>query len=422
MTAVVTTVVLLVLLLLAKGFFSGSEIALVSADRVRLRSEAARKSAGARRALRLLSEPARLLTTTLLGTNLSTVALTTVGTFLMIDLFGGQGEWIALLVFTPLFLVLGEIVPKSVYQQKADTLVPIIAYPLGWLQTVLAPVVWLFSRIALAAARLIGGGTDPSTATRDQFLAEVQMAEKTGAIAAFGRGQVRRVLRYARMSAAEAMWPIAEVRCLDRGADTEALVALRRASGQRLVPLFDGGPNQITAVATIESWDLLDPDVLDRPLDSFVSPVRFVPSVQRMSEVIEMLTADPNATVIVVDELGSATGLITLNLLVRAALGVEASAVTDRRATFDAARLAPQADGGFLIEARTPITEVNEKLQVEISPLSQGTLGGYALARFGHIPARGESFVEQGYRFTVEDATERAIRTFGVQRERADQA
>ena len=233
----ILTLVLMFGLLLLKGFFSGSEIALVSTDRIRLRHRAAQGQSGAKLAERLLQDPTRLLTTTLLGTNISSIALTTVGTLLMVSLFGGSGELVALLLFTPLFLVFGEIVPKSVYQQRSAELTPIIAYPLAWLQTALMPLVWLFSLVAILAARLVGGGKDSDDAAREQLMATVQMAEKTGTIEAFNRGQVRRVLRYAQMTAAEAMWSISDVRCLDRKTGMTELIEVRRATGQRLIPL-----------------------------------------------------------------------------------------------------------------------------------------------------------------------------------------
>ena len=271
------TLALMALLLLLKGFFSGSEIALVSADRVKLRHKSARGSSGARLAVRLLQRPTQLLTTTLLGTNLSSIALTTVGTLLMVGLFGGSGELLALLVFTPLFLILGEIVPKSVYQQKADGLVPVIAYPLAWLRTILAPLVWLFSTVAGLAARLIGGRTDESGVLRDQFFGTVHMAEVTGASEAFSRGQVRRVLRFAQMTAVETMWPIAEVQVADRNAGMAELLAIRSKSAQRLIPLYEGSHANITAMATLESWDVMDPGLAERAVDDVLSPVCFVP-------------------------------------------------------------------------------------------------------------------------------------------------
>lgn len=406
---VLLTLLLMAALLLLKGFFSGSEIALVSADRVRLRHRAAEGNAGAKLALRLLGDPPRLLTTTLLGGNIASIALGTIGTLLMVGLLAGRGELAALILFTPLFLIFGEIVPKSVHQQRADTLTPLVAYPLAWLQTVLASLVWLFSHIAKLATRLISGRTDEGDGVRDQFLATVQMAERTNTIEAFSRGQVRRVLRYAQMTAAEAMWPLSDVRCLERTTAMSALVELRRETGQRLIPLFDGTPTNLSAIAIIESWDILDRDICAQPVERFMVPVKYAPQLQRVSEIIKLLQTETNLTVIVVDELGNAVGLITLNLLVRRTLGAQTNPLTDRRAADTEQILWTQPDGSYLLDARLPIVKVNEALDVSLSTLTQNTIGGFALAQFGRLPDVGESFSAEGYTFTVAEANERAI-------------
>ncbi len=406
------TLALMLVLLLMKGFFSGSEIALVSADQVKLRHKSARGSAGARLASGLLKRPTQLLTTTLLGTNLSSIALTTVGTMLMVSLFGGSGELVALIVFTPVFLVLGEIVPKSVFQQRADSLVPVIAYPLTWLRTVLAPLVWVFSSVAGTVARLIGGKADQGGALRDQFLGTVQMAEATGAAEAFSRGQVRRVLRFAQMTAAETMWPISEVRVADRRAGVADLIAIRGESGQRLIPLFEGSHANITAMARLESWDMMDPALPDRPIEEVLSPLHFVPGVQRVSEILQVLRDDPACTAVVVDELGHAIGFITLELVVRRTLGTAADPVSERQAAIERPSVRRSEDGRVTLDARLPIAKVNEILGTDISTLSYNTLSGLALARFGRLPGVGERFIEAGHAFTVLAVTERSIRSF----------
>ncbi len=111
----------MVICLIAEGFFSGSEIGVVSADRMKLRHEAAKGSKGAQLALEMLQKPEWLLSTTLVGTNIAVVTNTTMATALMIQLFGPAYSWLAVVLVAPLIWVFGEIVPKSVFQQRADT-------------------------------------------------------------------------------------------------------------------------------------------------------------------------------------------------------------------------------------------------------------------------------------------------------------
>lgn len=418
---IVFTLIFLIVLLLLKGFFSGSEIALVSVDRIRLRHKAEQGSKGARLADRLLKNPARLLTTTLLGTNITSVALTTVGTMLMVQAFGGSGELIALLVYTPLFLILGEIVPKSIYQQRADDIVPVIAYPLSWLKIMLAPLIWLFSSIAIAVARMVGGGPDTKNAAREQFLATVQIAEKTSSNEAFSRGQVRSVLRYAQMTAAEAMSPLSDIELCPENAPMSDLLEVRRRMGQRIIPLYREHESDIVTVAVLDSWDVLKDDIETRDVAEFHGKVGFVPHLQRVSEILELLRREPERTLIVVDALGGAMGFITSNLLVRQTLGADIGALSGRAAgAGDVRGATTQPDGSVLLDARMPVVKVNEALSISLPTLSYSTFGGYALSQFRRLPEVGEKFSEQGHVFQVTKRNERMILQFSARRGRSD--
>ncbi len=410
--------ILMLVLLFLKGFFSGSEIAFVNVDRLRLRHRAAQGEGGAVLALRLLDDAPKLLTTTLLGTNITSIALTTVGMLLMIGLVGAsRADLVALLIFAPLFLIFGEIVPKSVYQQKADVIVPVVAYPLAWLQVLFAPLVWLFSLVARLAARLMGGATSQADALREQFTTTVHMAEQSGASAAFSRGQVRRVLRFAQMTAAEVMWPLTDVKHAKANSPMAKIVQIRRESGQRFVPLFEATARHVTAIVRIDSWDLLDPELEARDPQEFLTEVVFVPHLQRVSEIFEDLHNHPARVVVVVDELGNSLGLITLSLLVHRTLGAQTSPLTGKALKpSKQPRAVHNEDGSITLDARLPVAEVNDLLQTHLPTLQASTLGGHALTQFGHLPGEGDRFEEEGYRFEVTKVSDRAVLQLRAQR------
>lgn len=279
----------MLLLLLIKGFFSGSEIALVSTDRPKLRHKVAQGNKGAKLAYRMLEVPERLLATTLLGTNISSIALTTIGTIAMVDLLGQHGEWVAIVVFTPIFLIFGEIIPKSIYQQKADVLAPIIIYPLRWLQTVLMPIIWILSKIAALVAGLLGKGEDPGDTEREQVMAMVNMAESSSDLVAFEQGQVRRVFQFAQMTVGEIMQPLSELTLLPENSKMRQLINCRKHSGQQLIPLYRHSANDITSVVRLTVWDILDKKLETKQVAHYQCPIHFVPSMQRVSETIAIL-------------------------------------------------------------------------------------------------------------------------------------
>ena len=174
---------IMIVLLLLKALFSGSEIALVNADKIRLKRMAKNGHRGAKLVLKAFERPDELLSTTLIGTNISTIALTTIGTLLMVQLLGNKGDFWAFILFTPIFLIMGEIVPKSIFQEKSDMLTPILIYPLLIVSKLLWPVIFVFSRIAGFVARLAGGNTDQGLfVSREQLSTVVQLAEQSGSL------------------------------------------------------------------------------------------------------------------------------------------------------------------------------------------------------------------------------------------------
>ncbi|MDH3667169.1 MAG: hemolysin family protein [Paracoccaceae bacterium] len=416
------TILLMIVLLLLKGFFSGSEIALVNADKIKLRHAAKQGNRGAELAMKLLQKPEILLSTTLVGTNISTIALTTVGTLLMIELVGRQGELVALLAFTPLFLVAGEIVPKSVYQQKTSALTPVIIFPLNWSAKLFYPVIFLFSRIARFCARLAGAGRMEQTffITREQLRTLVDMAEQSAALSETNRGRIRRVIRFADTTVAEAMVPIAQVVAID-GANIgkksmRTAIDLVRKHGFNRLPVYENNTSNITGIVTLTTWAMLANHSTKKSISDLVKPALYVAPNQTIDRLLPELRQREDHMAIVVNEFGSAIGMITMEDIVEEVLG-------EIDVGYDFEEYKPKrrneftviGDDAYLMDSRVAISEANDVLGVHFPATEFHTLGGLVMARLKHIPREGDYVVELGYRLTVVEATDRALVTLRVE-------
>jgi putative hemolysin len=400
------------ILLLLKGFFSGSEIALVNSDKMKLQAMASQGHRGAKLVLRLFGTPDVLLGTTLVGTNISTVVLTTLGTVLLIHYFGEHGDLYAFLLFMPIFLIFGEVVPKSVFQQKSDQIAPIIVYPLRAFSFLLYPLVFIFSRVARVCARVIGGGKSGQALfmTREQIRSIVEMAEMTSNVDAFDRGRVRRVIRFADTTVGEAMIPVAEVAAVSEHKAASDVIQLVRRHGYNRLPVYGGNITNVTGIITLTTWDLMDSALPARPLTELVRKAHYVSPYQTIDELLPILREREDHMAIVVDEFGSAVGIITMEDVLEEVVG-------EIDVGYDFEEYLPRRkrifemvdDGIYLMDSRLPISEANEALGVEIPAKESHTIGGLVMARLRHIPEEGEYIIESGYRFTVQEATERTI-------------
>jgi CBS domain containing-hemolysin-like protein len=403
----------MVLLLLLKGFFSGSEIALVNSDKLKMHHKAKQGNRGAQLVLKLFETPDVLLGTTLVGTNIATVILTTLGTMLMIRSFGQLGDLYAVLLFTPLFLVLGEIVPKSVYQQKSNDIAPIIVYPLRVFSVLFYPLVFVFSRIARLCARLVGGGKSEQNVfiTREQMRMVVDMAERGANVDVFDRARIKRAIRFADTSVGEAMIPVAEITAINRNRrDSRSAITLVRRRGYNRLPVYSGNISNIVGVVTLTTWDLMDQELPDLPLEDLIKPAHYVSPYQTIDQLLPILRKRDDHMAIVVNEFGSAIGMITMEDILEEVVG-------EIDVGYDFEEYLPRRkrifemldEETYLMDARLPISEVNEVLGASMPAVESHTIGGLMMARLRHIPGEGESIVESGFRFTVTEATDRAV-------------
>ncbi len=410
-----TTVMLIlgiVALLLIKGFFSGSEIALVNSDKVKLTAKANQGHRGAREVLKLFKTPDLMLGTTLVGTNIATVALTTLVTVLFVDLFGVRGDLYAFLVFTPILLILGEIVPKSIFQQKSDVVAPIAIFPLKVFSIAFYPIIIVFSRIARLIARLLGGGKVDQNlfTTREQIRSVVEMSERTSSIDAFDRGRIRRVIRFSDTTVGEAMIPISEVTAIEHNRSIMRAIATVRRKGYNRLPVYKGNISNITGIATLTTWDLMEKSTTQKNLDDLTKPAHYVLQLQTIDELLPILRQREDHMAVVVDEYGSATGIITMEDIVEEVVG-------DIDVGYDFEEYLPRRkrvfetldDDCYLVDSRLSVSEVNDLLEINLNTKLSYTIGGLVMSQLGHIPDIGESMTEQGYRFSVEKRTDKSI-------------
>ncbi len=405
----------MVLLLLLQGFFSGSEIALVNADKFKLRHLAAHGHKGAQRALRLYQHPEVLLGTTLVGTNVTLVALTTLGTLLMINWFGPYGDLLAFLVYTPLFLIFGEVVPKSVYQQKADQLAPRIIVPLHIFSRLFYPVVWVFSKFARLAVRLVGVKASHQNPfmTRDQVRMILESAEQAANVDVFDRDRLLRAVKFAEKTVGEVMTPIAEVTMLSHRQSSWEAINVARHHGYFRLPVYEDEPAQIIGVVALDIWDLMDPALHERELSGLTTPALYVVENQPLDELLAELQQRDDHMAIVVDEFGSAIGMVTLEELLEQVLGEVVnlgynfhSHITHHKAVIE--RL---DKGRYRIEGRVLLAELFEELGISASHPHSHTIGGLMMNQLRHLPRPGESIALSGIRFTVEAVSEKGVKS-----------
>jgi putative hemolysin len=404
--------VVILLFLLLKGFFSGSEIAIVSSDKLKLRHQAKQGDRGAKLLLKMFRSPDVVLGTTLVGTNLATVTISTLVALICIDLFGDAGDLVSVLIMTPFLLIFGEVVPKSAFQQKADTLALIVSPVLRFFTYLFYPVIFVFSRIARFATRLVGGKSERQNLfiTREELRVLLDDSEATGSGGRVDRQSIRRIIRFADTTVGQAMIPLADVIGISEMRSTRDAVMLVMKHGFNRLPVYRGNITNLKGVMTLSTWDLLDEKIEERPLGDFIQPPLYLSAQQTIDQTLPLLQARADHMGIVIDEFGSGIGILTMEDVFEEVVGdIDVGYDFDQSRSKRHYSIEPEGEARFRISGRAPLSEINDVLHIKLPLTEAHTIGGFVSARLRRLARSGDTIDEEGYRFTVEEADDRTV-------------
>ena len=391
------TLLLILILILFQGFFSGSEIALVSADRMRLEADKRRGSRGAAVALRMLEQPARMLGTCLVGTNLCAIAIATLGAKLVIDHLHAPPA-LAMLLVLPFTLTLGELVPKAVYQHHADGLVPVLVQPLRIFGLVFTPALWVFDWVARLAGADAGG---TRTVTREEIrllLDGMQGAELT----AKNKAMIRRVFAFTEAVVEEAMVPLIRVSVVQNTSTCAEAAAVMIQSGHSRLPVYRDRVDDICGVLLHQ--DLLGQSNWQAPVSEIARPALFVPETKRVDQLLLDMRRARQRIAVAVDEYGGAVGIITVEDLLEEIVG-DIEDESDREGT----RVRRLGEREWVALGRAEREHLEAACSLELPEGDFETVAGYILFTLGRIPRLGETVTVNGHTLTVSKVTDRAI-------------
>jgi putative hemolysin len=401
-------------LVLLNGFFAGSELALVSARKARLRARAERGHRGARVALELLANPTRLLSSVQIGITLVGI-LTGVysGAVFAEDLATilRRIPWLAkyadetafatiVALVSYLSLILGELVPKRVALAHAEALAAVVAVPMWWVARIASPLVWLLQVSTEAVAKLLPLESAPQTSvTEDEIRALIATGAKEGVFHRREQEMIEGVLRLADRPVESVMVPRRDIIWLDAKAPLTEMWAEARASGHARFLLCEGDLEQLLGVITLA--DLGEALRVGAPtLTPYVRPPLHIPPSVSLLRLLELFRESSVHLAVVTDEYGGIEGLVTPADILKAIAGELVDLGSRERA--EAVR---REDGSWLMDGQLAIHEAERLL--ERNDLAHGddyyTIGGFVLWHLGRVPVAGETLTWRDLRIEVVD-------------------
>mgnify|MGYP000527787107 CR=1 FL=1 len=419
----------LAFLIVLNGVFAMSELAIVSARTARLRMAAEKGSKSAEVAMALAADPGKFLSTVQIGITLIGIIAGAVSGATLGEPVGerlaalGMDEGTAynlgftlVIGLTTFFsLVVGELVPKQLALRAATPISIVMARPMALLARVAAPFVWLLdasSSLLLSAMGIRNKGDHRLTAEELQMI--FADATRTGVIEEQERAILSGIMRLADRPVRELMTPRTEVDWLDADADEEQIRATIAASPHSLLPVAESSPDKVLGVVKVR--EVLALLVGGQPvvLADLIRKSEVLPDQLDAMDALRVLQQSGTGMAMVHDEYGHLDGIVTTADLLSAIAGDFASHQDEG----DTPMFTEREDGSFLVSGALAADALAERLDIDFPENKEfATAAGYALFVLKHLPAEGEHFHDQGWRFEVVDMDGRKIDKLLVSRE-----
>lgn len=427
--AVLSSFVLAVLIcLVLSAFYSGSETALVSVNKIRINQLVESENTKASIIHRLVESPQRMLALTLVGTNLANVLIAQFGEGLVSRGFPNltvtlQGA-IATVGITTLLLIFGEILPKTIFRVKADALALRYAYLLRLSEWVLAPLIYFVQTLTQFIVKPGDKGSSrPSPdAQREELRLLATMGERSGNLYTDQRRMIHSLLNLQDRTVEQVMVPLVDIVAIEKNTRCEDFLQIAADSGFSRIPVYeeriyntvgvvnllDVIYNDVESETASNSHD--ESDTLPETVEPFIRKVLHVPESKNINALLKEIQHTRHTMVFAVDEYGGTVGLVTIEDLVEEIVGE----FSDERDAPGLIRLI--APNILECDGRTEVDQLEEHYGLAIPEGDYETVAGYILDRTGTIPKTGTELDLDDAIITIIAADPRAIRRIRIRR------
>jgi len=405
--------VTLTLLLILSAFFSGSETALMTLNRYRLRHRADQGHKSSLLIVELLKKPDRLIGLILLGNNFVNILASAIATILALRLGGEAALAIATGILTLVVLIFAEVTPKTLAALHPEKL----AYPAAWVYTpllkILYPLVWVINLIANNLLRLLGvypENTGVDVISREELRTVVHEAQAI--VPNQHQKMLLNLLDLERATVDDIMIPRHEIDGINLNEPWEELVEDLRQMPYTRALVYRGSIDHVVGFIHARRLmrALLKYDLGPENIEDLIRPPYYIPEGTSLNTQLLKFQQENRRSGLIVDEYGDVLGLITINDLLEEIVGQFTSDPTD-----SIADVQPQQDGSFLVDGSTSVRELVRTMHWELATDGPRTFNGLIMEQLEDIPVMGTSLLIAGYPVEVLQMQGNAVKTARIE-------
>ena len=393
-------IIILLVLLALSAFFSSNETALMSVNKIRLRSLADEGNKRAAMALDILeNQTPKLLSAILIGNNIVNISASSLATTLAYS-FGGYMVSIVTLILTVLILIFGEITPKNYATINSEKITLRYIPVFKFLMTIMTPVIFIINLFSRGVMRLMR--VDPDEAnkamTEEELRTIVDVSHEDGVIESDEKEMIYNVFDLGDATAKDIMVPRVHVTFADVASTYDELIDIFREDKFTRLPVYKDSQNNIVGIINMKDLLLYDKDT-EFVIDNFLRKPHFTYERKSISDLLVEMKDSTFNIAIVLDEYGDMAGLITLEDILEEIVGE----IHDEYDEKEDELVQKISDREYIIEGSMHLDDVNDHLHTELDSEDYDSLGGFIIEHLDRLPVAGDDVItEEGIRLIVE--------------------
>ena len=379
-------IIAIVILIAFSAYFSASETAFTSVNRIRIKNLANDGNKRARMVQELSERYDDLLSTILVGNNIVNIATSAIATVLFMEMYPIYGATISTIVVTIVVLIFGEISPKSLAKENPEKFAMTSAPFLKFLLILLTPINWLFKCWKKLLA-LIFHTDEVKPITEDELLTIVEEAETEGGIDEEQSELIQNAIEFNELEAWDVLTPRVDIKAAEIDDSQKEIEELFLSTGFSRLPIYEDDLDSIVGVLNQKDFHNYIKGT-DTPVSEYVKPVIFVAGSMKISQLLKRLQMGKTHIAIIVDEYGGTSGLVTMEDIIEELVGE----IYDEHDAVALQDIVQQQDGSYRVLCGTNLDKMFDFFDVE-EEIDATTVNGWVVLQLDNLPKVGDTFV-----------------------------
>lgn len=404
------SIITIILLIAASAFFSATETAFSSLNKIRLKNYVNTGDKRAQRALKIANDFDRAISTILIGNNIVNIASASIGTILFTTIFGASGVGISTVVMTVVVLIFGEVLPKSIAKENPEKFALTVSGIIEFLMVILYPFTWVLKKIKQIFTSRIKTQSHP-TVTEQELKYIIEEIEDEGVLDEHESELMQSALDFNDITVSEILTPRVDVVAVELNEDPEVIKNIIFNEGYSRLPVYDKTIDNIVGVLNEKDFIKAYLYNKDVNIESLMQKTIYVPPKKLIAELLKEIQREKMHLAIVTDQYGGTLGIISLEDIIEELVG-EIWDECDEVIT----NIVPISDGIYRVNADMNVYDLFGFLKIDESKYDgqSQSVSAWVLDMFKKIPENNDSFIYENFEFKVESIIEQRITTLVV--------